>query len=194
MVETISDARKHLTGHVARFRAQAAAGRAGDLGRRAFGIRSDVTAVSRRAGPVREAWKAAGHISVDRSNRARAVQSLRHAAESIRTRRSTVASTRPSIAPGSVTARRARIITITIMTVITTTITIIMTIKITIITGTSISNWDVQSTSTKSKLETTRWFLSKGVRTQRRLLYSSGQTPKGRLTSATARRSTRSAS
>jgi 1-acyl-sn-glycerol-3-phosphate acyltransferase len=36
------------------------------------------------------AWKAAGHISVDRSDRARAVQSLRHAAESIRTQRSTV--------------------------------------------------------------------------------------------------------
>ena len=36
------------------------------------------------------AWKAAGHISVDRTDRARAIQSLRRAAESIREARSTV--------------------------------------------------------------------------------------------------------
>lgn len=36
------------------------------------------------------AWKAAGHISVDRSDRAAAIQSLRRAGESIREQRSTV--------------------------------------------------------------------------------------------------------
>lgn len=36
------------------------------------------------------AWKAAGHISIDRTNRASAVQSLRRAGESIRANRSTV--------------------------------------------------------------------------------------------------------